>query len=128
VNPETLERFANRFCQIWVSGERRCCRYMGLAEASLGVTFSSVEPIAGRVERVEREAFTAPGDAPCRLWREMRRRFAFVSSGKSFPGHDVMIVDERGSEVPERVEGFLWFSRTLGDQRLFSKIPRRRKS
>lgn len=79
----------------------------GLAEASLGVTF----PPLGRgplVARVEREAFTSQGKAVAAKPGD-DGAIAFVSSGSSFPGHEVMIVDENGNEVAERTEGFLWF-------------------
>lgn len=106
VNPETLERFANRFGRYGFRREAMMPVY-GLAEASLGVTF----PPLGRpplVERVEREAFTSQGKAvPAKPGDTAA--IAFVSSGSSFPGHEVMIVDEKGSPVAERTEGFLWF-------------------
>src|SRR5208283_3459833 len=34
---------------------------------------------------------------------------SFVSSGKPLAGHDVLIVDAEGNELPDRTEGFLWF-------------------
>src|SRR5271169_1742316 len=106
VNPETLERFANRFGKYGYRREAMMPVY-GLAEASLGVTF----PPLGRgplVERVEREAFTSQGKAVAAKPGDAGA-IAFVSSGRSFPGHEVMIVDEHGNEVEDRTEGFLWF-------------------
>ncbi len=106
VNPETLERFANRFGKYGFRRESMLPVY-GLAEASLGVTFPPMNRLP-RVERVDREAFATQGRA-VPASEENENAIAFVSSGKSFPGHDVRIVDEQGNEVPERVEGFLWF-------------------
>jgi fatty-acyl-CoA synthase len=106
VNPETLERFANRFAKYGYRREAMMPVY-GLAEASLGVTF----PPKNRgplVECVEREAFTSQGKAVAAKAGDATA-IAFVSSGRSFPGHEVMIVDENGNEVAERREGFLWF-------------------
>ena len=106
VNPETLERFANRFAKYGYRRESMMPVY-GLAEASLGVTFPPMNrgPL---VERVEREAFTSQGKAVAAKAGDATA-IAFVSSGGSFPGHEVMIVDENGNEVAERAEGFLWF-------------------
>ena len=106
VNPETLERFANRFEKYGFRRETMLPVY-GLAEASLGVTFPPLNR-GPRVERVEREAFTAQGQAvPAAHGDESA--IAFVSVGKPFPGHEVVIVDEQGNPLPERTEGFLWF-------------------
>src|SRR5207245_9502805 len=57
VNPETLERFANRFASYGFRHEAQLPVY-GLAEASLGVT---VPPLnrGPLIDRVERETFTA---------------------------------------------------------------------
>src|SRR5256885_77170 len=61
VNPETLERFAARFARYGFRREAQLPVY-GLAEASLAVT---VPPLncGPRIDRVEREAFTAQGRA-----------------------------------------------------------------
>ena len=106
VNPETLERFANRFAKYGFRKEAMLPVY-GLAEASLGVTFPPLNRVP-RVERVEREAFTAQGRA-VPATADDETAISFVSVGMTFPGHEVKIVDEQGNELPERTEGFLWF-------------------
>jgi fatty-acyl-CoA synthase len=106
VNPETLDRFAERFASYGFRREAQLPVY-GLAESSLAVTFPPLNrgPL---VDRVERETFTAQSRAvPSPL--EDETAIAFVSSGKALAGHDVRIVDERGDEVADRTEGFLWF-------------------
>src|SRR2546428_10290165 len=106
VNPETLERFANRFASYGFRREAQLPVY-GLAEASLGVT---VPPLnrGPLIDRVERETFTAHGRA-IPAAPEDETAIAFVSSGKPLSRHDVRIVDDHGNEVPDRTEGFLWF-------------------
>jgi len=105
VNPETLERFANRFAAY---GFRRkaILGVYGLAEASLAVSLPP--PGSGsRVDSIERAAFEREGraipapDDPGAL--------AFVSAGRPVKTYDVRIVDEQGRDLPERTEGRLWF-------------------
>ena len=106
VNPETLERFANRFASHGFRREAQLPVY-GLAEASLAVTV----PPLGRgplIDRVERETFASQGRAvPAAA--EDETAIAFVSSGRPIPRHEVCIVDDSGKEVADRMEGFLWF-------------------
>jgi acyl carrier protein len=106
VNPETLERFAERFEGYGFRGEAQLPVY-GLAEASLAVT---VPPLnrGPLVDRIDRETFAAFGRAVPAPAQDSTA-IAFVSSGKPLRGHDVLIVDDDGGEVPERVEGYLWF-------------------
>jgi len=106
VNPETLERFANRFAAYGFRREAQLPVY-GLAEASLGVTIPPLNR-APLVDRVEREAFTAQGRA-VPASPDDTAAISFVSSGRPIPRHEVCIVDDRGNEVPDRTEGFLWF-------------------
>jgi len=106
VNPETLERFANRFASYGFRREAQLPVY-GLAEATLAVTV----PPLGRgplIDRVERETFAAQGRAVPTA-PEDESAIAFVSSGGPIPRHEVRIVEDKGSEVPDRTEGFLWF-------------------
>ena len=106
VNPETLERFAQRFAKCGFRRETMLPVY-GLAEASLAVTVPPLnrEP---RIDRVERETFATEGRA-VPVVRQGANAIEFVSSGMAIPGHEVLIADKGGREVPERTEGFLWF-------------------
>ncbi|HET9995518.1 MAG TPA: AMP-binding protein [Candidatus Acidoferrum sp.] len=106
VNPDTLERFAERFATYGFRREAQLPVY-GLAEATLAVT---VPPLnrGPLIDRVERETFTAQGRAVPAASNDASA-IAFVSSGKAVPGHEVRIVDANGHEVPDRTEGFLWF-------------------
>jgi 1-acyl-sn-glycerol-3-phosphate acyltransferase len=106
VNPETLERFAERFASYGFRREAQLPVY-GLAEAALGVTIPPLNrgPL---IDRVEREAFTAKGRAVPATGKD-ETTIAFVSSGGALPRHEVRIVDERGDEVADRTEGYLWF-------------------
>jgi fatty-acyl-CoA synthase len=106
VNPETLERFAERFARHGFRREAQLPVY-GLAEASLAVT---VPPLnrGPLVDRVVRETFTLQGRAvPAK--GDDTTAIAFVSSGGPVPRHETRIVDDGGKEVSDRTEGFLWF-------------------
>jgi fatty-acyl-CoA synthase len=106
VNPETLERFTQRFAKYGFRNGTHLPVY-GLAEASLAVT---VPPLnrGPLIDRVERDAFTAHGQAiPAKPGDSTA--IAFVSSGKPLTKHEVRIVDDRNNEVGDRIEGFLWF-------------------
>ncbi len=105
VNPETLERFYQRFGKYGFRREAMMPVY-GLAEASLAVTMSPVMRGAV-VDHVEREIFATEGRAVPTESRD--NAIAFVSSGFPVDKHDVMIVDADGKEVADRTEGFLWF-------------------
>jgi fatty-acyl-CoA synthase len=105
VNPETLERFEQRFSQYGFRREAQLPVY-GLAEASLAVTVPPLDR-GPWVDSVVRKTFTASGRAIPAPAGEAA--ISFVSCGKPIPGHEVRIVDEKGNEAPERTEGFLWF-------------------
>jgi len=106
VNPETLDRFAERFASYGFRREAQLPVY-GLAEAALGVAIPPLNrgPL---IDRVGRETFTAHGRAVPTTPSDATA-IAFVSSGKPLPRHEVLIVNENGTEVPDRTEGFLWF-------------------
>jgi len=107
IDPDTLERFAKRFAPYGFRAEAMTPVY-GLAEAALGLTF----PPLGRgpiVDSVNRADMTARGRAtstPASVPNALR----FVSCGQPLPGYLVRIIDEAGSELPERVEGTLQFT------------------
>jgi len=105
VNPETLERFVQRFSNYGFRREAQLPVY-GLAEASLAVTVPPLER-GPKIDRVDRDKFTAQGRAVPSSDEE--NAISFVCCGKPVPGHEIRVVDEKGQEVPERTEGFLWF-------------------
>ena len=106
VNPETLERFAERFAHCGFRREALLPVY-GLAEATLAVTVPPLNrgPV---VDRIERETFTTHGRAVAASPGD-GSAIVFVSSGMPIPRHEVCIVDDAGNEVADRTEGFLWF-------------------
>jgi fatty-acyl-CoA synthase len=106
VNPETLERFVKRFAPYGFKPEAMLPVY-GLAEASLGVTFPPLYR-GPKIDRIEREKFATQSRAlPARA--EDENTISFVSSGVALPRHEVVITDNEGKPVSERIEGFLWF-------------------
>ena len=106
VNPETLERFSNRFAKYGFRRETMLPVY-GLAEASLAVTFPPLYR-GPKVDHIDRETFATQGRA-VRARAGDKTAIGFVSSGVALPRHEVIILANDGREVPERTEGFLWF-------------------
>jgi fatty-acyl-CoA synthase len=114
VLPTTLDRFASRFASCGFRRETLLPVY-GLAEASLAVTIPPVGrgPLVDHLERAafaqEGRAVPVPPDASAPNSIEDPNVISFVSLGPPVPRHEVRIVNDRGQDVGERVEGQLWF-------------------
>jgi len=110
VLPSTLDRFAERFARCGFRREALLPVY-GLAESSVALTIP--QPGRGpRVDRVERSAFERDGravQAPPDAAPEDQNVITFVSVGPPIPRHEIRIMDDRGEDLAERVEGQLWF-------------------
>jgi fatty-acyl-CoA synthase len=110
VLPATLSRFAARFARCGFRRESLLPVY-GLAESSVAL---SIPPLGRgpRVDRVERGTFEREGRA-VQVQHETapddRNVISFVSVGPAIPRHEIRIVNDRGENAPERVEGQLWF-------------------
>jgi 1-acyl-sn-glycerol-3-phosphate acyltransferase len=110
VLPATLDRFAARFASYGLRREALLPVY-GLAEGSLAVTI----PPVGRgpvIDRLDRGAFAQEGRAvPASpdAAADDPNVISFVSVGPPVPRQEVRIVNDRGEEVGERIEGQLWF-------------------
>jgi fatty-acyl-CoA synthase len=118
VLPATLDRFAARFASCGFRRETLLPVY-GLAEASLAVTIPPVGcgPLVDRLDRAafaqEGRAVPAAPDASAvnsiPVTTEDPNVISFVSVGPPVPRHEVRIVNGRGEDAGERVEGQLWF-------------------
>lgn len=101
VNLHTVREFVRVFGPHGFS-ERTMLPVYGLAESSLAVTFTLPEdPL--RYEVVDRarlaEGYAELSDGPGSL--------SVVSVGKPVPGHEVLVVGERGELLPEREVGHI---------------------
>jgi|SRR5579872_31275 len=109
VLPATLDRFAERFARCGFRREALLPVY-GLAECSVALTI----PPSGRgprIDRVERSTFEREGraiPAPAEA-HDDNNVISFVSVGPAISRHEIRIVNERGEDAAERVEGELWF-------------------
>ena len=109
INPDTLQRFADRFRDFGFDRQALTPVY-GLAECSVGLAF----PPVGRglvIDRVKREKFMNTGRAEVADDAEDADggAFRFVNCGRPLPQHQIRIVDDAGREAPERQEGRLQF-------------------
>jgi fatty-acyl-CoA synthase len=106
VSTGTLERFTRRFSKHGFRPQAMMPVY-GLAESSVALCFPPVAR-GPRVDRVSRAPFQDEGRAePVRPGE--RGALEFVSAGRELAGHEIRIVDESGTDVPERVVGRLVF-------------------
>lgn len=106
VSPHTIARFTERFGRYGFRPEAMAPVY-GLAESSVGLAF----PPMGRVpitDRVDRVRLARDGQAVPAA-REDATALEFVACGQALPRHQIRIVDEAGSEVPDRRQGRLEF-------------------
>ncbi|WP_439860592.1 AMP-binding protein [Pseudomonas sp. MBLB4136] len=106
VNPDTLQRFAERFAGYGLSPAALMPVY-GLAEGTLGVTFPPLErgPL---IDWVRRGPFQASGQAQP-VEPDSADALRFVCCGRPLPGHQVRVVDGHDVELPERTEGHVQF-------------------
>ena len=132
VLPETLARFAERFRPFGFRPEAYVPCY-GLAESSVALTFPPIDR-PPRVDVIKRELYSREGravpaadspatstngDAADGSYHENSDSnvLRFVANGTPLPGHEVLLRDDEGRAVPERVQGRIWFrglSRTPG--------------
>ena len=105
VNPETIDRFVERFAPYGFRREAMSPVY-GLAESSVGLCFPPVGR-GPRIDRVARAPFESEGRAQPATGDEPLLRF--VSVGRALPEHEVRLVDDDAVDVPERTVGRLVF-------------------
>lgn len=106
VSPATLQAFSERFAPYGLRGEAITPVY-GLAECSVGLAFPPLGR-GPRIDRVQRETL-------------LRKKYALPAAcgdpdvlcvpacGRALPGHEIRVVDDQGSELPDRRVGCLQF-------------------
>ena len=115
VLPATLRRFTKRF-RPWGFDERSFMPFYGLAESSVALTYPPFwrGPV---VETVSRSSYETQGRAVPTPASESESVLEFVANGRPLPDHEVKIVNDDGTTVPDRVRGRILFrgpSRTNG--------------
>ncbi len=106
VNPDTVERFCERFAPYGFRAQTMFPVY-GLAECSLGVSFPPLNRVP-QIDRLQRKALMRTGQAVPATTTD-KEVLRFVSCGYPLPGHQVRVVDEAGYELAERHQGRLEF-------------------
>lgn len=101
IRPDTLHAFAERFASAGFRPSAFVPSY-GLAEHSLAVTMAVDGVIVDRVDaaRLRRESVAVPASSTTSAVR-------LVSCGRPFPGHEIKVVDERGTSLPDRHVGHI---------------------
>ncbi len=107
VSPDTMDRFTEKFAPCGFAPAAMTPVY-GLAEATLGVAFTPIGR-GPRVETVDADAIARRAEAVPRSGGPPGHVRRFVSCGPPIPGFEVRIVDDRGAEQRERVEGAIEF-------------------
>ncbi|HVJ95052.1 MAG TPA: fatty acyl-AMP ligase [Labilithrix sp.] len=101
INVASVQEFTKAFAPYGFRAEAMFPVY-GMAECTLGIT--TVEPGSPlRYESVDRAAL-AEGDV---ILKEGAGAMHVVSVGKPLPGHEMLVVDEMGDPVDERVVGHI---------------------
>jgi acyl carrier protein len=106
VSPDTVLEFQRRFARHGLRPDAVTPVY-GLAESSVGLLFPPLGR-GPRIDRIRREPFARGGRAiPAHADDATAQRF--VACGRPLEGHEIRIVDDKGRDVGERVEGRLEF-------------------
>jgi fatty-acyl-CoA synthase len=104
IHPEVMRAFAKAFAPAGLKAETLLPCY-GMAEATLAMTFSSLhEPL--KTDRIDPERYHGEQKA---VRAENGFALEVVSCGRTFPGHDISIQDERENVLPDRAVGEICF-------------------
>ena len=100
INPDVMRRFIERFAPVGFNPKALLPCY-GMAESTLAITFHdhTAEMVT---DFVDTQALRAGEAAPARDGAEVSE---LVGCGHPFPGHELKIVGEDGSTLPERAVG-----------------------
>lgn len=110
INPRTMESFLAAFTPLGLNANALMPCY-GMAEATLAIAFDRLHrPVRKLV--IDRHAYESQNIArPVKKEKaaDPKSRFELVSCGRTFPGHEVKILDEEGNALPEGRVGEIVF-------------------
>jgi 1-acyl-sn-glycerol-3-phosphate acyltransferase len=106
VSPATIDAFTERFAPFGFRASAMMPVY-GLAENSVGLAFPPIGR-GPRIDWIERDAFLKSGRAvPGEPGASTSK--AVPACGLPIVGHEIRIVDDHGTELPDRREGMIQF-------------------
>lgn len=104
---EILDAFAERLASFGFNRKAFVASY-GMAECSLAVSFAPLNHGAV-VDEVDAELLSEQQQAlPVKDLLENRRCKALVNCGRPLPGHEIIVRDELGQELPDRKCGTIY--------------------
>jgi fatty-acyl-CoA synthase len=106
VQAKTLRRFSKKFSPYGLRPDALYPVY-GLAESTVALTFPPLGR-APKIDRILRDTLERQGLA-IKIDTPSIETLEIVSCGNPIPEHSIKIVDEKGSSLPERQVGALWF-------------------
>ncbi len=111
INPKTMESFIAAFAPLGLKPNAVLPCY-GMAEATLAIAFDHLhKPMQKLV--IDRHAYETRSIArPIGSDEEVadpKRKFELVSCGRTFPGHEIRILNDRGKPLPEGQVGEIVF-------------------
>src|SRR5690606_16406513 len=110
-HPDTLRTFVEHFAPAKLRPEALFPVY-GMAEATLAMAFSRLEDTL-RTDFVCAEAYANEGHAKPYEGKGNNgdgiEVLEYVTCGRPFPGHEVLIIDEDGNPLPDRTLGKVLF-------------------
>ena len=105
INPETMRAFVKAFEPAGLRPESLLPCY-GMAEATLAMSFIALdEPM--RTDRIDAAVYS--GEHKAKPEQDGAAFLETVCCGRTFPGHELSIQDERGRALPDRAVGEICF-------------------
>ncbi|RME21028.1 MAG: fatty acyl-AMP ligase [Deltaproteobacteria bacterium] len=106
INPDTMRAFSEVMSTRCGMPRNAVLSAYGMAEATLAISLKPLQDVL-RTHRVDAEIFQAEGRVTTLDEGAAGPTFEHVSCGVTFPGHEVVVMNEAGEILPEGMEGEL---------------------
>jgi fatty-acyl-CoA synthase len=110
INPKTMEGFLAAFTPLGLK-ENALMPCYGMAEATLAIAFDHLHrPVRKLViDRHDYESKNIARPITRQKALDTKNRFELVSCGRTFPGHEIKILDDEGNSLPDGRVGEIVF-------------------